>query len=428
MQEQNQEFEQEIDLRDYINVIIKRKKLIFAIFFISIIAAAAISFIMPKAYRGTDLIMIVPSRMQNALSQTEISLENMKEMLPVQNTSVSLATHKILLKTNMVLNRIIDKLQLTDKTGKRIDSEDLSKRLTVRDTKETNILQLDVIGDNPKEAQELANAWAREYVVYNQELISGEIKGTGDFVVNQFEIAKKNLVQVEEKIKDFGDNYKIDLMRAEININKTNLNNFKKELSELEMTLRMKEDVLKELKKEIAKQNRFIVVSKAITDDALWQESSKKEGLDIPDKKKLRSETENPIYRDLEARIVNTEIELNTMRPRIEYLERSIASTGKEINSLEKVAAQKEFDLVQLNRQMEIYKRTYDNLSTKIEDARIVKAAQLGDVKVVSLAIESKHSVSSNRRQNVVLAGILSLILGTFLAFFMEFLEKSKKA
>ena len=38
------------------------------------------------------------------------------------------------------------------------------------------------------------------------------------------------------------------------------------------------------------------------------------------------------------------------------------------------------------------------------------------------------NSIRSGRKEKVLLAGILSLMLGTFLAFFMEFLEKSKKA
>ena len=56
MQEQHQELEQEIDLREYIDVIIKRKKLILAIFFVSVIAVAVMSYIAPKTYEVSMLI------------------------------------------------------------------------------------------------------------------------------------------------------------------------------------------------------------------------------------------------------------------------------------------------------------------------------------------------------------------------------------
>lgn len=87
---------------------------------------------------------------------------------------------------------------------------------------------------------------------------------------------------------------------------------------------------------------------------------------------------------------------------------------------------QKEFELLQLNRQVEIYKRTYDNLSQKIEEARIVKAAQLGEVKIISPAIESRYPIGSKKRQNVAIAGVVGLMLGIFIAFFQEFWQKSK--
>lgn len=420
MREKNPELEQEINLRDYIDVIIKRKKVILSIFFASVILASIASFMMPKVYQGTALIMITPSRVQNVLSLEQISLAGQKPTL-------SLETHKILMKSTVVINRIIDELQLVDGTGKGILPENLSKQLNVKNTKDTNILQLNAMADSPKRAQELANTWAQEYERYNQALITGEIKGTGDFVAGQFEIAKQNLIEAEEKVNDFKDKYKVDLMKAELDMKKTKLNESKKELMGLEIALKTKEDSLKELKKEFAKQEKFIVVSKAITDDALWQKSSKEESAGDLDKKKLKSEEINPIYRDLETRIVNTEIELNTLRPKFEYLKQSVISGEKEINELEKIVNQKELELVQLNRQVEIYKKTYDNLSNKIEDARIAKTAQLGDVKIVSPATESRQHISPNKRQNVIFAGMLSLMLGVFLAFFMEFLEKSKK-
>lgn len=50
------EQEQEINLRDWIEVIIKYKKLILAIFLISVIATAIVSFLMPKGYRVSMII------------------------------------------------------------------------------------------------------------------------------------------------------------------------------------------------------------------------------------------------------------------------------------------------------------------------------------------------------------------------------------
>jgi len=432
MDNQQSQLEDEINLRDYINVIIKRKKLILAIFLVSVITTAIVSIMMPKVYQATAFIMIVPSKIQTALSPTPPVSFDVQQKTGTgeylgQGLAISLPTHKALLKSNVVLERIIDRLKLTDAAGKTLTPDDLFKRLNIKETKETNILQLEAEGNNPKKAQELANAWTQEYITYSQEFISGDVKGTGDFITDQFAIAKQNLTQAEEKVKDFKDKYKIDLMQAELDIKKGELNNYKKELMELEMTLKTKGDNLAELKKEILKQDKFIIVSKAITDDALWQnEDKEKTSVDL-DKKKLRSEEVNPIYRDLETRKVNTEIEINTTKPRLEYFKKSVGLIEAEINDSEKIINQREFELTQLNRQVDIYKRTYDNLSNKTEEARIAKAAQLGEVKLVSPANEPKYPIKPNKRNEVAISGIISLMFGIFLAFFMEYWEKSKQ-
>ena len=94
---------------------------------------------------------------------------------------------------------------------------------------------------------------------------------------------------------------------------------------------------------------------------------------------------------------------------------------------MEKTINQREFELTQLTRQVDIYKRTYDSLSAKIEEARIVKAIQLGEVKIVSPAIEPKHPIRPKKKQNVFISGIVGLMAGIFLAFFMEYWQFPKK-
>lgn len=432
-EKQVQRTSDEIDLRDYINVIIKRKRIIITVFVVSVISSLIVSLFSKKMYQASVSIMITPSKIQSALSPTQVSLDVEKiEATGAYITpkpAISLATHKLLLKSDAVLKRVIIRLDLRSKSGRQLGSEDVSQKFTIRETKETretNILQLEVRDEVAKKAMEIANAWAQEYTAYSQELILGEVKGAGDFITDQFSIAQKNLMERESKVKDFKDKYKLDLMRAELDIKKANLNGYKKELIDLEVALKTKQDALRQFKKEIAKQDKFIIVSKAITDDALWQETMRQKGTSTLDKKKLSSEQLNPIYQDLETRIVNAEIEINTLTPRFEYLSKSIALNELEINELEKTINQKEFDLVQLDRQVEIYKRTYDNLSRKIEEARIAKAAQLGEVRIVSPAAEPQYPTSNKLGLSIMASAVLSLILGTLLVFFMEYWQKTK--
>jgi uncharacterized protein involved in exopolysaccharide biosynthesis len=422
------QIENEIELYDYFRVIFKRKIIILAVFFLAVAITTAISLTMPKLYYASASIMIMPSKIHVPLLAAELSLsmdkKNKKGKYLDQEPIISLAAHKILLKSNTVLEMIINKLKLTDKLGKPLSPRGLTNSLGVKEAKEADILQLEVKSDEPKITQEIVNTWAKEYVRFSQELILGEVGASGDFIAEQFELSKKNLVQAEKKVKDFKDNYKIGLMRQELEINKEKLNSEKSELANLEITLKTEEDSLRELENAIANQEQFIILSKAITDDALWQKQEKAKDLGDLDKQILRSEEINPIYQNLAKRIVNTKINLNTLKPKSEYLKKSIESTEKIIVELQKEINQREFELVQLMRDVKIYSRTHNQLSTKLEEAQVAKAMQLGEVKIVSFATEPRYPISAKIKQNITIAGILGLGLGIFVAFFQELLSK----
>ena len=424
MDRQSSGIESEISLGAYINIIGKRKKIILSVFSVFAAVTVLMWIITPKMYKATTLIMIMPSKAQGILASDNIAIGFDHKSGP---NNYTIPTHEALLKTNVVLEKVIDRLDLKDVRGVKLNPSSIADALNVKQTKDTNILELTAEASSAKKAAELSNAWAQEYERYNQALISGQVKGTVDFVADQFEIAKQNLAEVEGKINDFKDKYKVDLMKAELDMKKAKLNRAKKELMDLEIILKTKEDSLKELRKEFAKQEKFIVVSKAITDDALWQKSSAEENASDMDKKKLKSEEINPIYRNLETRIVDTEIELNTLRPGLEYLRQSVIPCEKEIDELDKTINKKELELVQLNRQVEIYKKTYHNLSNKIEDARIAKAEQFGEVKMVSPALIPQYSTRSKKMQNCIAICFFGLVCGLSSAFIMEFFDNLKK-
>ena len=65
------------------------------------------------------------------------------------------------------------------------------------------------------------------------------------------------------------------------------------------------------------------------------------------------------------------------------------------------------------------------SLRLDMEEINIIKK-HISNVELLQQPQRSLHPVSPKKKQNVAIAGILSLMLGVFLAFFMEFWQKSK--
>ena len=423
--------EDEIDLGELINVIAKRKKMIMAICGISVAVAVVISLLLPRVYQARVSVMIMPSRMQVMLSPTQVfldvpqgaSAQAQSDAQQKYAPTISIATHKELLRSTEVLDAVINELSLADRSGNRLTVDSLLKKLGIEDVEGTNILLLTARDTEPGTARDIVNAWARIYTGYSQALIADEVGGRGTFIDEQFEAVRDSLIAAEQAVIDFKNRHKLDLMRAELDIKKAALNSYKKELVESQVMAAVQEKQLAELRKQMSGQEPFIIVSKAITDDALWQKSGRE--LSGLDDKKLRSEVINPLYRDLETRIVNTEVELNTLRLKMEHLRSAQAAMEKEIDTLAKSIHEKEFEFTQLNRQVDIHKRPYEILSSRIEEGRIIRAAHLGEVRVASAALEPGYPVTKKKKRIVALAGILSMMFGVFMAFVAEARQKA---
>jgi len=408
-------FDAEIDLREYLSIILRDIRAVLAIFAFFVVVGVLVCLLMPKGYTATAAVMITPTPLRSTLPSMEVG-----------KMDVSIPTHKFLLKSIPMLGRLIGKMKLTDKNGVPYSLDYLADRLFLQVSKETNgtnILLLQAKESSSTKAADLANAWAREYVGFSQEFIEGEARGTGNFIEDQFGIIKQKLEQSEAKVAEFRNSYRLDLMKVEVDIKKTQMNEYKRELASLGAVLETEENLLVELKAEINKQDKVVVISKILADDASLLLDENKSNSKSKPERRLKSEEINPIYRDLESRIVNSSLKINTLRPRVKYLEQAVLSFDVEIRDQEKNILQKEAELTQLNRQVMIYSKTYDNLSSKTEDVRLVKSAQLGEVKIVSPAIAPKYPSSPNKLRILAVSCVLGLMVGIGRAFLREFMR-----
>ena len=423
----------EIDLSEYANVIIKRGKFILFCFALAVISSVIYCLVTPRSYTATAIIMITPSPFPGILNSMnggqEATVSNDTDKsdstadIKTSLWDMSIAAHMKLLKSDLILERTIKKLGLKDDKGRDEAFEDFLKSIKTIKSLGESVIELEANGKNPQEARDIANTWGQQYVEYSEELISGEVNGIEDFVTSQFEAAQKNLLIAEMKVNDFKKDYKQDLMATDLSMKKEVLNNYKKDLTLIGAEEEANQEELRELNKQITSQKKFITLSKAITDDALWQASSQPNGLAGLESKELKSQYINPIYQDLEKNIINTQITVNTSRTREEYLKKSVDSLTEETKTLEDDITEKDYDLLQLTRQVEINKKLYNDLSKKIQQSRITKEAQLGEVKIVSPASAPNYP-DRGRSKIVAIAGLLSLIFSILISFIIEFWQK----
>lgn len=578
VQEETDIYHDEINLRAYVQVIIKRKKLIVGMFLIAVIAAVIVSLLLPKVYEASASIMVIPSRTRAALSATRGFLDpetTEKGDYVEQKPAISVPAHRILLKSNDVLERVMKKLASAGKLDKDLELDDLSEKLKIakkpKKGEETSIFRLMVEDNDPALARDIANIWADEYAQYSLELITGDVTKAGKFVEAQFELFKGNLVAAEQAVKDFDSKERLSLMEIQLKENNTQLESHYAKVHKFEFALKEKQNQLKKIEDDIvamAKDGTWIgsfnvkkegeknfadetlsLKQKALRQKALKakleleNQRIKRDGFvndskimllraNVEDKRKilvsdkarlaqikqldestranLKSKTNLDMLKSLQGPIAENLPELTiweilsltkeynffetrrkALLSKLEQQEKELKASEKNLfeyndtlknlddnldraqdnydfyhsrfkalkgqrNSLETKISEIDFDLsyskkmvqklegqvkalkiaidrkklklAELNRQLDICEKAYAIPASKIEEVRLAKTMELGEVKVVSAAFKPELPVSPNKKLIVAITGAAGLMLGVFVAFCLEFWKKDEKS
>ncbi len=403
--------EEEIDLREYINVLLKRKGIIILIFLIAVITAAVVSyFVLKPVYEANVVITVSTPKIKNSLID-EISIED----------------YKNLIKDIEIEEELIQKLNL-DKAPFELTPYDLDQMLTIELPKGTNLIKISLQASNPKLTKDIINNWATLFVEKNKKLYFDKVKKTKISVEDRLKYAEKDYFEIEEKLMKFNETDNVETIENEIKYKTTKISNFKSRLIDIQLSLE-KEKVKKEqIVKAISEQEKILKLNKSIVDDLFFQQlisDITDTNLEVANLTYI-SEVTNPIYYNLAQQLISTDILVNCLIAEENQLKKYINDFNASLEDLKKELTEKKLILSQLNREYSVKEKLYNNLHKQAEEIWLTETAEKDLLKIASLAYEPKYPIKPNKKLNILIAGVLGLFVGIFAAFFLEFWQKGK--
>jgi len=161
--------EEEIDLREYINVLLKRKGIIIIIFLIAIITAALVSyFTLSPVYQASTVFSVAKIDGRPVINITE-ALE--------------------IMRSNVVLDEVINRMGL-EETAKQLSSQIITESI-----KGTNFVEVSVAADSPEKAKSLVENIVEVFTEQNQREYQEKVK-----------LVEERLKILEEQIAEFEKN------------------------------------------------------------------------------------------------------------------------------------------------------------------------------------------------------------------------------
>jgi uncharacterized protein involved in exopolysaccharide biosynthesis len=176
------------------------------------------------------------------------------------------------------------------------------------------------------------------------------------------------------------------LLEKEI-INKTNqIVNFNNRFVNVKILVEQEKTKIKTAEAQLKEQDKTFILTKSIFDDAslnqLISEISEEKALVLKNLK-LKSEELNPLYTNLEGRIINSEINLETYQTEMAQIIENIDILENELKKAKEEFAIGKLKLTDLEREKKVLESTYAMLDNKMREMEIVPATPEIQQKIV---------------------------------------------
>ena len=417
--------EEEIDLREYINVLLKRKGVIILIFLIAVITAAIVSyFVLQPVYEANVVIAVSEPKIKNSLVD-EISLED----------------YKNLIKNIEIEEELIQKLGL-NKPPLELTPYDLEQMLTIELPKGTNLIKMNLQAPNSKLTKDIINTWATLFVDKNKRLYFDEVKKVKISVEDRLKHAEQDFFEIEEEVIRFRGTNNIEIIEIENEVmykmenilnyeamcKIENILSYKSRLLDIQLSLEKEKARKEQIITALNEQEKILKLNKSIVDNQFFQQlisNITDDNLEIANLTYV-SEEINPIYYNLTQQLISTNISIASLIAEENQLTQNVVDFNASLEELKKEFTEKKLILSQLNREYNAKEELYNNLYTQAEEIRLTEAAEVDLLKISSLAYEPRAPIKPNKKLNILIAGVLGLFVGVFVAFFLEFWQKGK--
>jgi capsular exopolysaccharide synthesis family protein len=453
--------EDEIHLRDYLQIILRRKWIVITVLLTVLTTVSIGTFMMKPQYKATTTIKIEMDKM-NILSFNDVYQAQMTSEDSFQQTQFKV------LKSRNLAKRVIRQMKLDaspefsgqkqearqaaflkkpDALGEGIDSslvDGFIGRVEVAPQPRSSLVNVSFTSYEPDMAANVVNALAKSYIDLNIESKYEATQQAREWLEKQLEAMKVKVEQAEEKLNQYAGKNEIIFLETKVDDNGKgggSENLVTKKLASLSTELIaatseriQKEALYNELKAGDVESSSLVMNSplmQGLRKDQAALESEYNQNLKIykPDYPKMvklkelidqinkRMATEakkivNSIRKDYEAAVKKEG-----------YLKAAFDKQKQEALDLNNRAVQ----YLILKREADTNKELYNGLLQRLKETGISATLNASNIQILDKAEVPKWPFKPNRQRNILLALIVGLFGGVGLAFFTEYLDNTIK-
>ena len=460
----------EVDLKDYLKVLSRRRWWVISVLVVVVILTAIITYTSTPIYKSSADIMIqsklASQGISSMLSQLNIPLGMGNQKSDIQNQVQLITTRATLARAQQILQGklgseqtvSLSKTATGDSPSSLISIEDIKNAIQVSPVSGSNLISISATSSSPTRAMLIANAVAEAYQQLDHERAVATLSSVQSFLSEQMDTVKKALDASQEELIAFQQKNGILLQQslltaelsrvqqllveAQVNLkdDQTKLESINKFLANVKhdflnqatsedkgtpvlLEIQDKVNFLLKLQKDIAQLEKER--SQYLAEGNYAQAKIKEQ--EIINKRKTLEETAAkqyplfnmlPQYEDLIKSQLDITMEIEALKNRVSTLE---SMKEEKANLL----LSKGLTLSQLQGKLDITQKVYEILLDEYQKTRIAKAAELGNVEIINSAEVPKVPIKPRKKMNLLVGIVLGILGGVGAAFLREFLDNT---
>jgi len=477
----------EIDLRQYVDVIIRRWKLILVAAVSAALVAAVVSFLTPPVYEAVAGVVIIKAKTEllfepqfKTLSEEDLAMAGARQAV---DTTARREAFAALVKNGAIAAQVIDKISDTLLPEER-EANVLVGMVEGEIRKGSDLIEIKVTCNDAAKAARIANAWGSENEKYVNAIYSG-VPGSYAQVEHQATVAKAEYDESEAALTAFVANNRIDDLDRQIDETQQiitaysdartdsrliafneeqhgrlqTLKDYWETKNKLELLLADVESLRAHTASGGGKAARTNGLALLLLKTQIFASSEELPGdlqLQLGNVEDLGSEEEQAADLDalievLQERLAALDVAISKQSMAIHEKYPNLFKFGdladlslevglgpealtEEIDRLQDMVLELQAEVArelarerELTRSRDLAWDSYTMLARKTVELGISAQTMGSDVRFAAPAVEPRSPVSPNKMQNTAIAGMLGLMIGLFGAFAIEYFGEPRR-
>ncbi len=404
--------EDEIDLRAYINTLIRYWRLIAGLTVVAAVVAFIVTSLLPRSYQATAIVVVTKPLYQFQFAPQIQNLENANTQLLTGKAALDLATSDSLLQ--QVLDAVGNDLPPKERTLTAI-----REMIKARTGNDPSIVNLTAENNDPQRVTKIVNTWASLYVRQINDLY-GQSSEQLEFFETQSEQARRDVDKADQALIDFQKRNDAAVLQAQLNAKQASLASYLGLNESLKLLLQNVLSLQDQLSRQPASNQSTLgddLSALALQVNALNAQSSIPVQLQLPGTGSLSNRTvgqQAAYLADLAKTIEGKQTEVK----------KQADSLPTEIKVLQGQIQEANAEGARLTRQRDLAQTVYTTLAQKVGETRIAAQDTSGRVRLASAAAVPDEPAGAKRLTSTALAATLGLFVGVVATFAIEYFRQ----